>query len=128
MRALAALLVRAGVRRENAALLRARAGSAALLGCGVQFDVYETRADMARLARAREEIAGAACVTFSSAGGAREFLAACPLPAGVAAVSIGEETAAAVRAAGYQTVIARSARAEELARTVGEIVCREQDD
>lgn len=128
VRALAALLVRAGVRRERAALLRAKAGSAALLGCGVQFDVYETRADMARLARAREEVAGAACVTFSSAGGAREFLAACPLPAGVAAVSIGEETAAAVRAAGYQTEIAKSARAEELARTVGEIVCREQDD
>lgn len=119
-RALSKALAVAGAQRSATALLRARQGSEELLSLGEQFDVYDTADDEEKLVRAKRELAGAACVTFSSAGGARAFLMRTAIPERVRIVCIGEETAKAVREAGYCPIVAKKASAEELVCAVTE--------
>ena len=123
--ALAKALRAAGAIRERIALLRAAQGSEVLLSVGTQFDLYDTVCAEEDVRRAACGLVHAACVTFSSASGARAFLERTPLPAGVRAVCIGEETASAVRAAGYRPVVAEQPDAHSLARAVSEAICKD---
>lgn len=119
-RALSKALGAAGARRAATALLRARQGSEELLFVGEQFNVYDTADDEEEIVRAKRAFGGAACVTFSSAGGARAFLDRIAIPEGIKIVCIGEETAKAVREAGYSPAVAKKASAEELVCAVTE--------
>lgn len=116
--ALARALGKAGAPKERVALLRASSGNEALLCVGEQIDLYDTVADGARLAFARQVAARAKCVTFGSASGARALLKDFRLPQGCVPVCIGEETARELRRLGYRPVVAASADAEALADAV----------
>lgn len=121
--ALAQALRADGADRARTALLRAAEGSKELLSVGTQIDVYDTVDCEEGILCAERALSQAACVTFSSAGGARALLARVALPAEIKVVCIGEETASAVRAAGYCPAVAERPAADSLARAVREVLC-----
>lgn len=116
--ALADAVCALGIAKEKTALLRSASGGEALKKAGVQFDLYDTEARPHWEEEAERILSGAACVTFSSAGGVREFFGKCKLPPGALPVAIGEETARELKKRGYCPEVAEISDADGLVGAV----------
>lgn len=112
--------------REKVAVLCAKAGNPLLNKAGVRYDLYEVIYDLDALSRAARAVQGAKYVTFGSFGGASALLEFAPLPEGVRAVCIGEETAKALHVRGITPLVAAVPGAEAMAdRILQEESCKD---
>lgn len=112
--------------REKVAILCAKAGNPLLSEAGVRYHLYEVIYDRDALSRAARAVQTAKYVTFGSFGGASAFLEFAPLPEGVRAVCIGEETAKALQMRGITPLVAAVPGAEAMAdRILQEESCKD---
>lgn len=112
--------------REKVAVLCAKAGNPLLSEAGVRYPLYEIIYDDDALSRAARAVQGAKYVTLASFGGASAFLEFMPLPEGVRAVCIGEETAKALHMRGITPLVAAVPGAEAVAdRILQEESCKD---
>ena len=104
--------------RERVAVLCAKAGNPILEQAGIRFPLYEVVYDREALSHAACAMRSAKYVTFGSFGGASALLDFAPLPEGVRAVCIGEETAKALTSHGITPSVAAVPSAEAMAEAI----------